>query len=77
MARQPEKGRRMDMPGYIASNRDRAAQNGEEAVIKCLMLARSNYLVHNGSSLSRTVLLNDPDMPHIYTHWQAISGRYL
>ena len=65
------------MPGYIASNRDRAAQNGEEAVIECLMLARSNYLVHNGSSLSRTVLLNDPDMPHINTHWQAISGRYL
>lgn len=65
------------MPGYICNNRDRAAQNGEEAVIECLMLARCNYLVHNGSSLSRTVLLNDPHMPHVNTHWQAISGRYL
>jgi hypothetical protein len=65
------------MPGYIASNRDLAARNGEEAVIECLTLARSNYLIHNGSSLSRTVLLNDPDMRHINTHWEAICGRYL
>jgi Nodulation protein Z (NodZ) len=65
------------MPAYIAGDREQAARNGAEAVIEWLMLTRSNYLVHNGSSLSRTVLLSDPDMPHINTHWQAISGKYL
>jgi hypothetical protein len=56
------------MPAYIAADRDRAARNGEEAVIEYLLLARCNYLVHNGSSLARTVLLTVPDMPHTNTH---------
>jgi hypothetical protein len=56
------------MPAYIAHDRDRAARNGEEAVIEYLLLARSNYLVHNGSSLARTVLLNVPRLPHTNTH---------
>jgi hypothetical protein len=33
-----------------------------------LLLPRSNYLVHNGSSLARTVLLKRPDMLHANTH---------
>jgi hypothetical protein len=52
------------MPGYIAGDRDLAARNGEEAVIDYLLLSRCNYLVHNGSSLARMVLLNDPDLDH-------------
>jgi hypothetical protein len=56
------------MPAYLANDRDRAAQNGEEAVIEYLLLARCKHLVHNGSSLSRTVLLKDPEMPNINTH---------
>ena len=56
------------MPAYIAGDRDRAAHNGEEAVIDYLLLSRCNYLVHNGSSLARTVLLNAPQLPHTNTH---------
>jgi hypothetical protein len=56
------------MPGYIAHDRDQAARNGEEAVIEYLLLARCNYLIHNGSSLARTVLLKVPEMPHLNTH---------
>ena len=48
------------MPAYIASDRDVAARNGEDAVIEYLLLSRCHYLVHNGSSLARTVLLNAP-----------------
>jgi hypothetical protein len=56
------------MPAYIAGDRDRAARNGEEAVTEYLILARCDHLVHNGSSLSRTVLLKNPDLPHTNTH---------
>ena len=56
------------MPAYIARNRDLAAWNGEEAVIEYLLLSRCAYLVHNGSSLARTVLLNAPNLPHTNTH---------
>ena len=56
------------MPAYIAANRDLAAKNGEEAVIDYLLLSRCQYLVHNGSSLARTVLLNAPKLPHTNTH---------
>lgn len=56
------------MPAYIASDRDLAAQNGEEAVIEYLLLSRCDHLVHNGSSLARTVLLNVPQLPHTNTH---------
>ena len=56
------------MPDYIAGDRDRAARNGEEAVIEYLLLARCDHLVHNGSSLARTVLLKVPEMPHTNTH---------
>jgi hypothetical protein len=56
------------MPAYIASDRARAARNGEEAIIEYLLLSRCDYLVHNGSSLARTVLLKRPALPHINTH---------
>jgi hypothetical protein len=56
------------MPAYIAADRDRAARNGEDAVVEYLLLARCQYLVHNGSSLARTVLLKEPAMPHVNTH---------
>jgi len=56
------------MPGYIADNRDRAARNGEEAVVEYLVLTKCSYLVHNGSSLARTVLLHEPAIPHVNTH---------
>ena len=56
------------MPAYIAGDRNRAAKNGEEAIIEYLLLSRCNCLVHNGSSLARTVLLNVPQLPHTNTH---------
>jgi hypothetical protein len=56
------------MPAYIAGDRDVAAKNGEDAVIEYLLLSRCDYLVHNGSSLARTVLLNAPQLPHTNTH---------
>lgn len=62
------------MPAYIAQDRDRAARNGEEAVIEYLLLSRCTCLIHNGSSLARTVLLKVPQMPHVNTHGQ-LGGR--
>ena len=62
------------MPAYIAGDRDRAARNGEEAVIEYLLLARCNHLVHNGSGLARTVLLKAPEMPYSNTNG-ALWGR--
>jgi len=56
------------VPAYIASDRNRAARNGEEAVIECLLLSRCHHLVHNGSSIARTVMLMAPHMPHSNTH---------
>jgi hypothetical protein len=60
------------MPAYIANDRDRAARNGEEAVIEYLLLSQCNYLVHNGSGLARTVLLNVPLLPHRNLHLKKI-----
>lgn len=56
------------MPAYVARDRELAARNGEEAIIEYLLLARCDQLVHNGSSLARTVLLHNPKLPHINTH---------
>ena len=56
------------MPAYITGNRDVAAKNGEDAVVEYLLLSRCDYLIHNGSSLARTVLLNAPALPHVNTH---------
>lgn len=56
------------MPAYITGDRDRAARNGEEAVIEYLLLSQCQHLVHNGSSLARTVLLNNPQILHTNTH---------
>jgi hypothetical protein len=56
------------MPSYIASDRDRAARNGEEAVADYLTLCRCHHLIHNGSGLARTALLAMPNLPHTNTH---------
>lgn len=56
------------MPAYIATDRDRAARNGEEAIVEYLLLARCTHLVHNGASLATTVLLQQPDLAHTNTH---------
>lgn len=64
------------MPAYIAGDRDRAARNGEEALIEFLLLSRCQYLIHNASSLARTVLLNVPELPHTNTHRKRFP-RYL
>lgn len=56
------------MPAYIAGDRALAARNGEEAVVEFLLLSRCDVLLHNGSSLARTVLLTKPDMPHVNTN---------
>jgi len=56
------------LPAYIAGDRASAAQNGDAAVVEYLLLSRCHYLVHNGSSLARTVLLNEPALPHLNTH---------
>jgi len=51
------------MPAYLTEAPDLAALSGEEALIDYLLLSRCSALVHNGSSLSRTVMLNVPSMP--------------
>jgi hypothetical protein len=58
------------MPAYIMRGGDSAARNGEDAVVEYLLLSRCNYLIHNGSSLARTVLLNVPNLAHTNTHSQ-------
>jgi hypothetical protein len=59
------------MPAFLTRDRDAAAKNGEDAVIEYLLLSRCDYLVHNGSSLARTVLLNAPQLPYTNTHRQT------
>lgn len=61
----------MIMPAYVAADRDRAAQNGEDAIVEWLLLSRCRHLVHNGASLATTVLLKEPRMPHTNTHRRA------
>jgi len=56
------------MPAYIAENREKAARNGEEAVIEYLLLSKCKHFIHNGSSLARTVLMTVSDLPHTNTH---------
>jgi hypothetical protein len=56
------------MPAYIVRGGNCAARNGEDAVVEYLLLSRCDCLIHNGSSLARTVLLNVPHLPHINTH---------
>lgn len=63
------------MPAYIARDRDVAARNGEDAIAEYLLLSRCQYLVHNGSSLARTVLLNAPRLAHVNTHRRGVSHR--
>ncbi|KYG81031.1 hypothetical protein EV198_2914 [Roseivirga ehrenbergii] len=64
------------MPAYIASDAALAAENGAEAVVDYLLLKKCQKLIHNGASLARTVLLSDPNMPHINTHRKNLSARF-
>jgi hypothetical protein len=74
------------MPRFLTADRDLAARSGEEAVVEYLLLSRCNHLVHNGSSLARTVLLRVPELPHTNTHasaravvpaWRGSAGTHL
>jgi hypothetical protein len=65
------------MPAYLTADRDRAAKNGEEAVIEYLLLRQSDYLVHNLSSIPRMVLLTVPDMPETNVDKPSLLGRRL
>jgi hypothetical protein len=63
------------MPAYLTADSDIAAQSGEEAVIDYLLLSRCDALVHNGSSLARTVLLNAPDLAVLNASLPTYFGR--
>jgi hypothetical protein len=63
------------MPAHLMVDADVAARSGEEAIIDYLLLSRCNALVHNGSSLARTVLLNVPDMPVLNAILPSYFGR--
>lgn len=65
------------IPGYLAVDSKRAAQNGEEAVIDYLLLSRCRYLIHNGSGLARTALLKNPELPHTNIHSKSAYFRSL
>jgi Nodulation protein Z (NodZ). len=56
------------VPKYLTEQPEIAAENGEEAIIDYLLLSRSNVMVHNGSSLARTVLLKEPELLHYNVH---------
>ncbi len=50
------------MPAYVTANSDVAAKNGEEVVGDFLLLCKSDYLIHNGSGVARTVMLARPEL---------------
>lgn len=56
------------IPGYLAEDSNKAAKNGEEAVIDYLLLSQCQHLIHNGSGLARTALLKNPELPHTNIH---------
>jgi hypothetical protein len=56
------------MPAYITADPALAAQNGEDAIVEYLLLARCSHLVHNGAGLATTVLLANPSLDHTNTH---------
>lgn len=56
------------IPAYISESPDKAAQNGEEAIVDYLLLSKCQFLIHNGSGLARTVLLRNPSLKHFNVH---------
>lgn len=56
------------IPAYLSEDTEKAAKNGEEAIIDYLILSQCQYLVHNGSGLPRTALLKNPDLKHTNIH---------
>ncbi|WP_420385215.1 nodulation protein NodZ [Roseivirga sp.] len=65
------------IPGYLAEDSQKAAKNGEEAIIDYLLLSRCQHLIHNGSGLARTALLKNPKLPHTNIHSKAAYFRSL
>jgi hypothetical protein len=63
------------MPAHLTEDANVAAKSGEEAIIDYLLLCRCNALVHNGSSLARTVLLTVPGMAASNTILPSRFGR--
>ena len=53
------------MPGYLATADAWPARNGEEAVLEYALLARSDLLVHNLSSLSQVARFSVPESVRI------------
>lgn len=49
------------IPGYIATDRDTARRNGDDAVVEFTLLTQSDFLVHNPSSLSAAARLYVPE----------------
>ena len=60
------------LPNYLTQNTLQSARNGEEALIDYLLLSKCLLLIHNGSGLARTVLLKEPDLPHVNIHSKAM-----
>lgn len=56
------------IPGYLTGDTEKAAKNGEEAIVDYLLLSRCQYFIHNGSGLARTVLLNNAELSHVNIH---------
>lgn len=65
------------IPGYLAEDSQKAAKNGEEAVIDYLLLSQCQHLIHNGSGLARTALLKNPNLAHTNIHSKAAYFRSL
>jgi len=53
------------MPGYIGKGGTTAVQNGDDAVVEYALLCRSDFLVHNVSSLSATACFSVPESVHV------------
>ena len=53
------------MPGYIAAGGELAVKNGEAAVVEYTLLCKSQFLLHNVSSLSRAAAFCVPESVHL------------
>ncbi len=68
-----------NVPWARSENRSPVAFFGRRT---CYWLAQSQHLVHNGSSLARTVLLAVPGLPHTNVHqppaseWRRLAATF-
>ncbi len=49
------------MPGYLSKGENTAVQNGDDAVVEYALLCKSDFFIHNLSSLSSAVRLSVPE----------------